>query len=363
MNKANSLYIHIPFCEAICDYCDFTKFFYIEKLAKEYLENLKEEIESYSPYDVETIYIGGGTPTALSDELFEMLLKIVEPYSKKVVEYTIEINPESLTYNKASLMKRFNVNRVSIGVESTNDKILESINRKHNFEKVKEAIKMLNDVGIDNINADLIIGLPNVTKSLFLKDLENLVSLPIKHISCYSLTVHPLTVFFNKFIKEPTEEYSREVYDLAHEYLKEKGFVHYEISNWCLPGYESKHNLTYWKNEHYYGIGVGASGYLDNVRYKNVVTLAPYKLSNKILEKEELTIKDKRTYHLLTSLRTIFGIDLKEFKSLFNDDLLTSHKTEIEEFISQNLLKIENNKLVPTYEGMMVLDTILLKLI
>jgi len=362
-NRAKSLYIHIPFCEAICDYCDFTKFFYSEKLAKEYLINLKKEVDSYSPNDVETIYIGGGTPTSLSDELFEELLNIVKPYSNKVKEYTIEANPESLTYNKSLLMKHFGVNRVSLGVESTNDKILKAINRKHDFEQVKTAISTLNNVGIDNINVDLIIGLPNVTKRLFLSDLENLVSLPIKHISCYSLTVHPHTVFFNKSIDEPNEDFSRELYDSAHNFLKDKGFIHYEISNWAKPGFESKHNLTYWRNEKYYGCGVSASGYLDNYRYKNVVTLDKYAFENKILEKEELTLKDERTYCLLTSLRTTFGLDLTSFKNLFNEDLLLSHATEVNELINNKFLLINNDHLIPTYEGMMVLDTILLKLI
>ena len=363
INKASSLYIHIPFCEAICDYCDFTKFFYNEKLAKEYLENLKKEIDSYSPYDVKTIYIGGGTPTSLSDDLFLKMLEMVEPYSKKVEEYSIEINPESLTYNKANLMKKFGINRVSIGVESTNDKILKSINRKHNFNRVKEAVSILNNVGITNINVDLIIGLPNVTKNMFFKDLENITLLPIKHISCYSLTVHPHTVLFNSSIKEPTQDFSREIYDLAHNYLAKKGFIHYEISNWCLPGYESKHNLTYWKNEHYYGVGVGASGYLDSYRYKNVITLDKYNSENKILEKEILDLKDVKTYYLLTSLRTIYGLDLSYYKDTFKEDLLRIKEKEINGFLKGNLLLIKENNLIPTYEGMMVLDTILLALI
>ena len=363
INKANSLYIHIPFCEAICDYCDFTKFFYNEKFAQNYLKELKKEIISYSPYDVETIYIGGGTPTSLSDDLFLELLNIVKPYSDKVEEYTIEANPESLTYIKAKLMKEFGVNRVSIGVESTDDKILKAINRKHDFNKVKEAIKILNEVGINNINVDLIIGLPNVTEKMFLNDLNRLVDLPIKHLSCYSLTVHPHTVFFNINIKEPNEEFSRKVYDLAHNFLLEKGFIHYEISNWCLPGYESKHNLTYWKNEKYYAIGIGASGYLENYRYKNVTTLDKYNSENKILEKEILSKKDLITYYLLTSLRTIYGIDLIYFKSSFDEDLLLSKKIEIDQFIKDGLLINKENRLFPTYDGMMVLDTILVSLI
>ena len=363
MNKVKSLYVHIPFCDSICDYCDFTKLLYNDKFAKEYLENLKRELDDYSPFFVETIYIGGGTPTSLPYDYLAELLKMLSKYSSNVKEYTVEANPENLNPEKLSLLKEYGVNRISIGVQTTNDEISKKINRGHTFEEVKQAIKNAREIGFSNINIDLIIGLPNVTKSMFEKDLENIVSLGVNHISCYSLTVHPNTVFYRKNIEEPTPEFARELYDFAHEFLAKKGFVHYEISNWAKEGKMSLHNLTYWNNENYYGIGLGASGYLGSKRYKNFINIQKYGKVGFIEETEEVENKDLRTYQLLTNLRTIFGLDLEKFKNLFNEDLLVTKKNEVYELIKEKLIVVENNKLKPTYEGMMVLDQILLKLI
>ena len=202
-NSPKSLYIHIPFCEALCDYCDFPKLQYFTFFAAKYLIYLQKELDSYNiGKDLKTIYIGGGTPTSLEDHLFEKLLKMVLPYTKNIQEYTIEANPESLSLNKLKLMKNYGVNRLSIGVESTDDKILKTINRHHTFSDVKKAIKMAKEVGFDNINVDLILGLPHCLKPQLKKDLDNLLSLPITHISCYSLSIHPHTSFYLRGIKE-----------------------------------------------------------------------------------------------------------------------------------------------------------------
>ena len=178
MKKTNkdikSLYIHIPFCEKICDYCDFTKLQYFRIFATKYLKALKEELNSYHIKNkLETIYIGGGTPTALEDDLFLELLKIVDTYYQNDIEYTIEANPESLSKEKLLMMKEHHVNRLSIGVESTDDKILKIINRNHSFEQVKKVIKEAQEIGFDNINVDLILGLPNVVAPMLIKDIKN----------------------------------------------------------------------------------------------------------------------------------------------------------------------------------------------
>lgn len=363
MNKVKSLYIHIPFCDSICDYCDFTKLLYNEKFVSEYLKTLKRELEHYSPFLVETIYIGGGTPTSLSYDYLAILLKDISKFATNVKEYTVEANPENLTVEKLNLLKSFGVNRLSIGVQSTDDKILSIINRNHTFELVKTAVKNAREIGFENINIDLIIGLPNVTKSMFERDLENIVNLGVDHISCYSLTVHPNTVFYSKNIEEPAPEFARELYDFAHEFLAQKGFLHYEVSNWSKPGKESIHNLTYWNNENYFGVGLGASGYSENKHYKNISNIQKYGNPDFIDEEEIVELNDLRTYQLLTNLRTIYGIDLVKFENLFNEDLLESKRKEIDSLIKEKLLIVDDNRLKPTYEGMMVLDHILLKLI
>jgi len=363
MNKPSSLYVHIPFCDAICDYFDFTKLLYNKNFVEQYIFNLKRELQEYSPFLVKTIYIGGGTPTCLPDEKFEELLEIIKPFSEDVFEYTIEANPENLTRSKLTIMKRFGVNRLSIGVQTTDDKIAKAINRNHTFKDTQKAVDYARKEGIHNINIDLIMGLPNVTKNMFLKDLERIVSLNPTHISCYSLTVHPNTVFYMNEIEEPSEEFSRILYDLADKFLLQNAYVHYEVSNWAKPGYFANHNLTYWKNEQYYAVGLGASGYIGNKRYKNISNIQKYGLNSFIESEEEVTLKDCRTYQIMTNLRTIFGLDLDLFKEKFSEDLLSSKHKEIEECIKNGLLIHEDHYLKPTYEGMMVLDQIILKLI
>ena len=363
MKTVKALYIHIPFCEHICDYCDFPKLQYFTIFAKPYLKHLKDELKSYQiSHQLETIYVGGGTPTALEDELFLELLKIIEPYTKGVKEYTFECNPESLSDFKLKNMKRYGVNRLSIGVESTDDQILKSINRHHTYLDVKNAIQRAKSFGFDNINVDLILGLPGSDLAQLKKDLDNLLSLDIQHLSCYSLTVHPNTVFFLKNISEPLSDQSREYYDFVHIHMKEHGFIHYEVSNWALPGRESKHNMVYWENEQYYGVGLGASGYVDNVRYTNTRSITEY-LKGKTRDIEEVvTKKDDIEYQIMLNLRTINGLDLADFEQKFDIDLLQTKGKEIRRMIDSGLLELNGQNLIPTYEGMMVLDTIILEL-
>lgn len=362
--KIKSLYIHIPFCEHLCDYCDFTKVQYFSLFAHSYINELQKELDSYNiPEDLETIYIGGGTPTVLEDDFFLQLLKMVSKYTKSVKEFTVEANPESLSMEKLTMMKEYGVNRLSIGVETTNDKILRNINRHHTYEDVKNAVRNAQKVGFDNLNVDLILGLPGASLEQIKEDLTSLVSLNVQHISCYSLTVHPNTVFYLKGIEEPLNDVSRSYYDYAHNFLKEHGFIHYEVSNWSKPGCESKHNYTYWKNEQYYGLGLGASGYIKNIRYTNTKSINEYLKGHYLDYQEIVEVSDDVEYQIMLNLRTIEGIGLEEFNNKFGFDLYQRKQNEIEELIKGGFLKVEGKKLIPTYEGMMTLDQIVLKLI
>ena len=354
MNNIHSLYIHIPFCNKICDYCDFTKLQYFRKFAVSYLDALKDELASYNIGKLKTIYVGGGTPTALEDDLFLELLKIIDPFKEGVKEYTFEANPESLSLEKIKMLKEHGVNRVSLGVQTTNDKILQAVNRDHSFEQVKTAIKNLKEQGIDNINVDLILGLPHTSKKILENDIKNVLSLDVKHISCYGLTVNPHTALFNKGFEEPSGDILRQYYDIVEDILKENGFIHYEVSNWAKPGYESEHNLTYWRNEQYYGVGLGASGYNGETRYKDTINLSQYLTRAFISEKEKVSDKDKLTYQIMLNLRTIEGLDIK---------YVQDKESIVDELVKEGLLIKEQNKLLPTYEGMMILDQIILKLL
>ena len=354
MNNIHSLYIHIPFCNKICDYCDFTKLQYFRKFAVSYLDALKDELASYNIGKLKTIYVGGGTPTALEDDLFLELLKIIDPFKEGVKEYTFEANPESLSLEKIKMLKEHGVNRVSLGVQTTNDKILQAVNRDHSFEQVKTAIKNLKEQGIDNINVDLILGLPHTSKKILENDIKNVLSLDVKHISCYGLTINPHTVLFNKGFEEPSGDILRQYYDIVEDILKENDFIHYEVSNWAKPGYQSEHNLTYWRNEQYYGVGLGASGYIGETRYKDTINLSQYLTRAFISEKEKVSDKDKLTYQIMLNLRTIEGLDIK---------YVQDKESIVDELEKEGLLIKEQNKLLPTYEGMMILDQIILKLL
>jgi len=336
---------------------------YFHSFAEKYLVALKKELnEKVTNKELDTIYIGGGTPTSLNDEQFEELLKMVDPLAKSVKEYTVEANPESLTLSKIKLLKKYGVNRVSIGVESTNNQILKSINRKHTFEDVKTAVDNLRENGINNINLDLIIGLPNVSFKMLEKDICNILSLNPNHISCYSLTVHEHTVFYINKIEEPNEEYSYEAYKTINSLLEENGFIHYEVSNWSKPGFESLHNLTYWRNEQYYGLGLGASGYIDNIRYKNTTNFNKYISFKNEIEQEVVTLEDNRQYEIMLRLRTKEGIDVLDFKDKFGYDIYERNKDVIDDYINRGYLLTSARRIVPTFEGMMILDKIYLDL-
>lgn len=363
-NKPSSLYIHIPFCEHICHYCDFPKLQYFTSLAEKYLARLQEELVSLAiDHPLKTIYIGGGTPTSLEDTLFEKLLDMIQPYSKEVEEFTIEANPESLSVPKLNLMRKYGVNRISLGVESTDDKILSLLNRHHTFNDVKVAIQNARKLGFDNINVDLILGLPQVNKSMLLNDINRLIGLEVDHISCYSLSIHPHTKFYLDGIKEVSEDYSRELYDLIVKRLNEEGYIHYEVSNWAKPGFFSLHNLTYWKDDQYYGIGLGASGFVDKYRYRNTNSINQYNDGHFLDSRELVTYEDDKTYYIMLSLRTVFGLSFVEYQKRFGEDFLSIHQKSIESFIDEGLLKIEKKHLIPTYEGMMILDQIIVQFI
>ena len=362
-NQVSALYIHIPFCESICDYCDFAKLQYFHNFAEAYLLALEKEIhEVVKNKNLKTIYIGGGTPTSLSDEQFEKLLLMVDPYAEHVEEYTVEANTESLTLSKIKLMKKHHVNRVSIGVESTDDNILKAINRKHTFKDVEVAVKNLRSNGIENVNLDLIIGLPNVSRKMLLKDIRNILLLNPNHVSAYSLTVHEHTKFFLQGIREADEDFAYESYKEINRILQENGFIHYEVSNWAKEGYESKHNLTYWMNERYYGVGLAASGYIDNVRYKNTTNFQDYISFENEKEEEIVTPNDEKEYEIMLRLRTRYGINFQEYKEKFGEDFYELHKENIKHFTKRKLLKIVDNSLVATFSGMMKLDTIYLNI-
>ena len=318
---ASSIYIHIPFCKNICSYCDFCKFIYNEKWAYAYLKALKNEInDRYMGEEIKTIYIGGGTPSALSIKEIKSLLSMLDIVNKtNLEEFTFECNLEDINEELVLLLKNFGVNRLSIGIESFDKDKLKFMERKADFKDALEKINLCKKLGFNNINLDLMYAIPGETLKILKKDLSLFLKLKPTHISAYSLILENHTKAYVNGVSEIEEELDYEMY----KYLTEKlsNAHHYEISNYAIPGCESKHNLVYWNNEEYYGFGLGASGYVDEIRYTNTKSLKDYLLGNWVQEKEIIGEKEKMDYEIMLGLRKLDGINLDEFKKKFGIEL------------------------------------------
>lgn len=362
-NSPKALYIHIPFCEHICKYCDFTKLFYFSKFEKPYLEALKKEIATKVTNKISTLYFGGGTPTALTDEGFEDILKFASKYLESDYEFTVEANVENLTESKLDIMKRCGVNRLSIGVQSTCNKLLKEIGRYHTFEDAQKIIKLAKSKGFSNINIDLIYGFQNESLNDLKKDLEEFIKIDIDHISIYSLIVEKGSMFFNKKYPTQNEEDSREYYEYIVKFLRQNGYERYEISNFARNQKYSRHNLTYWHNEEYYGCGLGASGYVGGVRYENTKSLTEYIKGNYISSSEKIGQNELEEYYLITNLRLEEGFLNSDYKEKFGIDFEQKFASKIKQF---NLEKYFNNnsaRIKLSDEGLIMMDFVILKLI
>ena len=339
-----SAYIHIPFCESICAYCDFCKFLYNNEWVDRYLKELKKEIElNYKGEDLKTIYIGGGTPSSLNLKQLKLLLDICSVFKKtKNYEYTVEVNIENINEEKAILLKEYGVNRLSVGVETFNSKLLKVIERRHTKDMVLSKVLMLKKY-FDNINIDLMYALPNETLSDVKSDLASFLSLDVPHISLYSLIIEQHTKFSVKKIEYIDEDLDYEMYKYINKVLKENGYIHYETSNYAKDGFQSMHNLTYWHNLEYYGFGIGASGYLNNVRYENTHSINNYLSGNYVMDSHELSKLESMQNFVILGLRMIEGISLSEFKERYNQDL--EDVFEIREMLEDGRLEINNNRL------------------
>lgn len=336
---------------------------YDEKMAFLYLERLFLEIDSYNIEKVSTIYLGGGTPSSLNTEMLTLLLKKIRPFLDEGGEFSVEINVENTNFEKLQLLKSYSVNRLSIGVQSTNDAICKFLNRQHTFEDVKKVVKEARMLGFYSINLDLIYGISLQSKKVLQTDIDNLLSLHPEHISIYSLTVHPNTVFYLKGINEQNQDDSRDDYDLILNSLRKAGYDRYEISNFAKPGFRSRHNLTYWLNEEYYGVGMGASGYVDGVRYDNTRNMCKYLQGFYRSSEEKITIEDEEKYFWMLNLRLEDGFEIQEYVNRFGTELLLKREETLHDEINNGLMIKLKNRIKLGDDGLMILDRILLKII
>ena len=288
---------------------------YDESLADKWLDRLEREIEENCHDQYETIYIGGGTPSCLNIMQSEKLLRLIYPYASEVIEYTIEANPESLDPDKISLYKQYGINRISLGVQSSNDTLLKTLNRAHDFKTVKDKIRLLKDNGLNNISIDLMYSLPGQDMNVLSNTLDDVLELDVSHLSLYSLTIEENSVFGKKGISNLDEDTEADMYELIDKVLTQNGYIHYEVSNYAKKGYESKHNMGYWKYEDFLGLSLGASGKIDNNRYTNTRDMNKY-LNSEEIRSEDLYLDKKEMMfeNIMMSLRTIYGLNINEFE-------------------------------------------------
>lgn len=348
-----AVYIHIPFCTNKCFYCDFNSFVLKGQPVDAYLEALEREMEhtvkQLPPSSIQTIFVGGGTPTVLLPEQMDKFLRLVRTYfplSTPELEFSMEANPGTTDEAKLAVMKEGGVNRLSFGVQSFDNGLLERIGRIHNTDDVYRSLENARKIGFDNISIDLMFGLPKQTLEIMESTLKEALKLDLKHYSIYSLKVEENTLFHQLFNKNqlplPDEEEELHMFLLIMRTLQEAGYEQYEISNFAKPGYASKHNITYWKNEPYYGLGAGAHGYSNGMRHVNVKGVQPYINATEsglpILEQHEVSRQEAMEDFMMVGLRMMCGVQDADFEVQFGCSIRDVFGQTIDRLIAQELL-------------------------
>lgn len=371
MRENIGIYIHIPFCKKKCFYCDFVSYENKDNLIQEYIDAVCLEIlqnaEILSEYNISTVYFGGGTPSLIKVEYIEKILNTLKLFvtnEKEINEITIEVNPNSASLDKLEKYYNLGINRLSIGLQSTHDKILRNIGRLHTFNDFKEVLKNANAVGFKNISVDLIYPLPGLNLSGFKETLNSVIKLKdefnIKHISVYNLEVHENTrldfLLKEGFVSLCNEDEEYKMREELNKRLQDNGFVKYEISNYAYPGFESKHNLCYWNQEKYIGFGVNASSFFNLKRYRNTSNIDKYidgikNNKNIVVETEELDKLSLMKEYIILKLRLSTGVEISEFKQRFGTDIFDIFNTEFISLKKDNLVNITSKNISLTNRG------------
>ena len=338
------IYIHIPFCDCICSYCDFCKILYNNKYINNYLDNLEKEIiNRYKNELIKSIYIGGGTPSSLSYQELERLFNIIKIFKlDSNYEFTIECNVNNLDINKIKLFKDNGVNRVSLGVQSFNKEILTILNRSHAYKEVYNVINNLKNNNINNINIDLIYGVTD-NIDIVKKDIDYFLSLDIPHISCYSLIIEDNTLLKINNYQNIDEDIEYEMYKYIENKLTSNGYIHYEISNYAKEGYSSIHNINYWDNGSYYGFGLGSVSYIDNYRISNTKNISKYNKEIYISNREYEDMNTKMSNDMILGLRKIKGVSISKFYNKYKKDI--REVFDIDDLINNKILIIDNDNM------------------
>lgn len=364
MKKNIGLYIHIPFCMSKCYYCDFVSFANKNELIESYVNAVIKEIKhaDLSRYNISTVYIGGGTPSIIDSKYIVKILNEIKQYLDNA-EITIEVNPGTVNNEKLADYKNIGINRLSIGLQSTENSLLKQIGRIHRYEDFLEVYKTARSLGFENINVDLMLGLPNQTLELLKTSVKKVTHLNPEHISIYSLILEENTKLYDLVnegkLKLPDEELERKMYWKVKNMLEENGYIHYEISNFAKKKYSSRHNSDCWEQKEYIGIGLAAHSYLEGIRFSNTECIEDYieNINNDNFEQnitihEKQTKEEKQKEYMLLGLRKIEGVSIKEFKSKFGENPIFLYKQELNRLIENDLLEIDGDYIRLTNKGL-----------
>ncbi|MCI8362030.1 MAG: oxygen-independent coproporphyrinogen III oxidase [Clostridia bacterium] len=365
--KELGIYVHIPFCKSKCSYCDFTSFANKEKIIEKYIECLKKEIKNKESNNciIDTIYIGGGTPSFIESKYIKEIVETIKSKFKikQEAEITIEINPGTVNEEKLKDYKKTGINRISIGLQSTNNKILKQIGRIHTYEEFLNTYNLAKKVGFKNINVDLMLALPSQTLEELEDSIQKVIKLEPKHISVYSLIIEEGTkmqqLVDSKKIQLPSDELERKMYWNIKNKLEENGYIHYEISNFSKKGFESKHNTNCWNQKEYLGLGLSAHSYINNERFCNTSNIEEYiknvennNFKGNIQICEIQNEEEKKKEYMLLALRKLEGVNIGEFKNKFVDNPIYLYRKELEKLVNEDLIEIDLNNIKLTNKGL-----------
>ena len=356
MNEVN-LYIHIPFCKKKCFYCDFISYPNKDDYIEEYIDTVIKEYSNYKAeeYIIKTVYIGGGTPSYIDSKYIVKLLKEIN--IEKAEEITIEINPGTVTKEKLIDYRNSGINRLSIGLQATQDTLLKEIGRIHTYNEFLDTYNMAREVGFKNINIDLMLALPKQHIEDLIQSVKKIIELNPEHISIYSLILEEGTKMYDMVNKQkctlPKEDEEREMYWAVKNILEKNGYNHYEISNFAKNGYYSKHNIDCWNQKEYIGIGVAAHSYLNNRRYSNLGNIEEYikKYNDKEIHEIQDKISQEKEYMIL-GLRKLEGVYISEFELKFNENPIYLFRNELNKLVNLELIEIDLNNIRLTDKGL-----------
>lgn len=372
--KRLGIYVHVPFCLKKCFYCDFLSVPVSDREMEQYFFALMEEILAYREfsllYSVQSIFFGGGTPSLPSGEWIARILEEIRKvfFVEEGAEITVECNPETADREKFLIYWEAGVNRISFGLQSVHNKELKELGRIHTYEKFLAGFRMAREVGFCNCNVDLMSGLPEQTLSGWEDTIRKVIMLKPEHISAYSLIVEEGTPFYKRMEEGrlflPDEEEERQMYQKTAEWLEEAGYRRYEISNYAKPGWECRHNLIYWTGQEYLGLGLGASSYMNQVRFRNTSDFAEYRRNRKDLDRlhtevERLTLENQMEEFMFLGLRKMDGISKAEFKRKFSYSIKTVYGEIVEKWKKKGFLEEDENQIWLTQEGIHISNVIL----